>query len=136
MNKYRDIINLPHHEPTTRPRMSRQNRAAQFSAFAALDGYEEEIDETARLTDKKRELSEDGIAAINESLQTIMSMYPERPCAAVTYFVPDSRKSGGAYACKTGFVKQIDEGTRRLVFADDTAVPIEDIRKLELLHQI
>ena len=136
MNKYRDIINLPHHEPTTRPRMSRQNRAAQFSAFAALDGYDEEIDETARLTDEKRELSEDGSAAINESLQTIMSMYPERPCAAVMYFVPDSRKSGGEYVCKTGFVKQIDEETRRLVFADDTAVPIEDIRKLELLHQI
>jgi len=41
-----------------RPRMPMANRAAQFSPFAALTGFGEAIDETARLTDRRIELSE------------------------------------------------------------------------------
>ena len=47
-NKYEDIINMPHHVSVKHPQMSRHDRAAQFSPFAALTGYEEAIDETAR----------------------------------------------------------------------------------------
>lgn len=38
--KYEDIINLPHHVSKTRPQMSMLERAAQFSPFAALNGYD------------------------------------------------------------------------------------------------
>ena len=53
--EYDDIVDLPHHVSSTRPQMSMQDRAAQFSPFAALTGYDAAISETARLTDKKIE---------------------------------------------------------------------------------
>ena len=58
MNDYNDIINLPHHESTSHPRMSAIDRAAQFSPFAALTGHKAAIRETARLTDGRTELDE------------------------------------------------------------------------------
>ena len=52
-DEYRDIINLPHHVSSKRPQMSMLDRAAQFSPFAALTGYDDAIHETGRLTDKR-----------------------------------------------------------------------------------
>lgn len=49
--KYKDMLRLPHPVSATHPRMSLQDRAAQFSPFAALTGYEDALKETARLTD-------------------------------------------------------------------------------------
>ena len=43
MNDYSDIINLPHHVSNKHNHMSMSERAAQFSPFAALTGYEEAI---------------------------------------------------------------------------------------------
>lgn len=56
MGAYDDIINLPHHISERHPPMPIKDRAAQFSPFAALTGYESEVKEAARLTDKKIEL--------------------------------------------------------------------------------
>ena len=66
--KYDDIINLPHHVSLTHPHMSRLDRAAQFSPFAALTGYDAAIKETARLTDKKVELGEYELEELNRTL--------------------------------------------------------------------
>ena len=57
--KYKDMLRLPHPVSATHPRMSLQDRAAQFSPFAALTGYEDALKETARLTDHFVELDED-----------------------------------------------------------------------------
>ena len=46
MDHYEDIISLPHHISKKHPRMSTLDRAAQFSPFAALTGYEDAIEET------------------------------------------------------------------------------------------
>ena len=56
---YKDIINLPHHVSSKRPQMPMLDRAAQFSPFAALTGYDDAIHETGRLTDEKIDLSEE-----------------------------------------------------------------------------
>lgn len=56
--KYDDIIDLPHHVSKVHPRMSRENRAAQFSPFAALTGYEEALEEIERLTEQRMILTE------------------------------------------------------------------------------
>ena len=53
MGKYDDIIHLPHHVSDHRAPMSMLDRAAQFSPFAALTGYDAVIAETGRLTDTK-----------------------------------------------------------------------------------
>ena len=45
---YRDIIDLPHHTSSRHPRMAEEMRAAQFAPFAALTGYEESIQKTAK----------------------------------------------------------------------------------------
>ena len=49
MSNYEDIIGLPHPVSKKHPPMSISDRAAQFSPFAALTGFEEEIDEAARI---------------------------------------------------------------------------------------
>ena len=67
--KYDDIINLPHPTSKRHPRMSMIDRAAQFSAFAALTGYDAAIKETARTTDTQIELSEDECEQINLPIQ-------------------------------------------------------------------
>ena len=95
MGKYDDIINLPHYVSQVRPRMSRMARAAQFAPFAALTGYDDEIKETARLTDSRAELDEYVIAVINGKLLALKEKITEQPEAEITYFVADSKKSGG-----------------------------------------
>ena len=125
-NPYEDIINLPHPTLEKHPRMSMIERAAQFSPFAALTGYEDAIDETARLTDSKIELSEDEKAALDQKLR-IIAEDPTDIETTITYFVPDARKAGGAYEVVAGPVKKIDSVERIVAMADGTKIPIEDI---------
>lgn len=69
--EYGDIIHLPHHVSETRPGMALINRAAQFTPFAALTGYDTAIKETGRLTDERVELDEYMKADLNNKLQII-----------------------------------------------------------------
>lgn len=126
-NPYDDIINLPHHRSTSRPHMSAHNRAAQFSPFAALTGYDSAISETARLTDKKIELDEYSKSDLNERLCKIQDHIDEQPEVSITYFQPDKKKSGGAYITVTGCVKKIKKFEQALIMQDNTKVPINDI---------
>lgn len=124
MGKYDDMINLPRPEPT-RSRMGGLERAAQFAPFAALTGYDEAVGETARLVDEKIELSEDEREYLDEQTKKIREI-PEREIA-VTYFIADKRKSGGAYLTAHGFVKKIDEIERLLVLTSGERIPLDDI---------
>lgn len=131
MNGYRDMIGLPHTVSATRPQMPRHGRAAQFSPFAALTGYEDIIEESARLTDERPELSEERQFRINERLRLILENISERPEVTITYFAPDKRKSGGAYEAVTGFVRLIDECCGTVIFTDRKTVSIADIYDIE-----
>ena len=124
---YADIINLPHHELTTRRRMPRINRAASFSPFAALTGYDAKIKETGRMTDERIELDDSTVSELNDKLNFAVSKADEHPEITVTYFLPDKKKTGGAYITHTGVIKRIDEYERKVIFADKTAIPIDDI---------
>ena len=130
-NKYDDIINLPHHISPTRPQMSMIDRAAQFSPFAALTGYDAVIKETGRLTDNRIELLEDERAALDRKQQILYDHLSERPEVSVTYFVPDERKAGGSYITVTGIVKKLDDFQRTIVLEDGIIVPMDDILELE-----
>ena len=83
-NDYDDIINLPHHASSTRPRMSMIDRAAQFSPFAALTGYDAAIKETGRLTDEKIELDEEALNSLNMKFQILFERLDEQPDIAIT----------------------------------------------------
>lgn len=126
-NRYDDIINLRHYSSPARPRMSRMNRAAQFAPFAALTGYDAAVTEMARLTDNKHELSEDEKIILSEKLHILSENEQDRPIVKITYFLPDSRKSGGSYETVTGAVRRIDEGEMKVIFADGARIDIADI---------
>ena len=130
-HKNDDIINLPHHVSKKHPQMSLHDRAAQFSPFAALTGHKEAINETARLTDEKQILSEDVIAKLNEQLNLIKENIGTNQTVTITYFVPDDKKSGGAYISHTGVVKKIDEYNHTVILTDKTVIPIEQISEIQ-----
>lgn len=132
MGDYEDIINLPHHVSATRPQMSMMDRAAQFSPFAALTGYDAAIKETARLTDQKIELDDYEKEEINDKIQLIAEHIREDFEVVITYFQPDGKKAGGAYVDALGVVKKIDEYERMIVFQEGRKVPIDDILEIKL----
>ena len=132
-NPYEDIINLPHHVSRKRPQMSLRNRAAQFAPFAALIGYEEAIDETARSTDEQRDLMEDKADELNQRLQTIVAMLPAHPLVAIEYFIPDARKNGGQYRRVTGRVASLSSDSRILCMEKGPPIPLEAIIGITLL---
>ncbi len=130
-HEYDDIIDLPHHVSAERPHMPMTDRAAQFSPFAALTGYDAAILETARLTDEKRELSEGQKDAIGRQLAALQLRLKSYPAVTVTYFVPDSRKAGGAYRTVTGDAKKVDEHLGLLEMRSGLTIPFDDILSLE-----
>ena len=124
---YEDILHLPHHVSEKHPPMSRLDRAAQFSPFAALTGYEAAVEETARLTDQRIELDESEKAAIDQRLTLVLERLPDPIKVTITYFVPDKKKVGGAYVSVSGTVKKIDEYERTVILRNGTSIPIDDI---------
>lgn len=116
--QYDDIIHLPHHVSKIRPQMSMQDRAAQFSPFAALTGYDAAIKETGRLTVGKVEMDEEALSTLNTKFHILVDSMNDKPEVTFTYFKPDKRKAGGAYVEVTGMVKKIDDFERLIVMQD------------------
>ena len=138
-DKYDAIIDCPHYVSQRRPHMSMLDRAAQFSPFDALEGYSDEIDETARTTDERVELSEMQMDELNKKVNHLSELCAEAahgrlsgtevvlPTATVTFFVPDqetnrhSRKSGGAYVTYTGQVRSVDMIMGKITFQGENS---------------
>lgn len=132
MNEYDDIINLPRHISKERNSMSMHDRAAQFAPFAALTGYEDAIDETARLTDLKIILDDEEIKKINSKLVYIGEHLCEKIKVTVVYFKRDERKSGGEYVRFNGFIKNINEHEKLIVLDNGKRILIEDIYSISI----
>lgn len=126
---YEDIIDLPHHVSETRARMPMRERAAQFSPFAALSGYEEAVRESARLTREKIELGEDAKAALDGALRRAAAD-PEAE-VSVTYFVPDGKKPGGEYVTAVGRIRRIDPVSGALHLSGGERIDAEDILDID-----
>ena len=127
---YDDIIRLPHPTSRKHPRMSMEERAAQFAPFAALTGFGGVIRETGRLTDKQVELGESDQVELERVLTFLDSQEEEHPMIKVTYFLPDTYKEGGTYVTVTGHLKRIDQGEGALLLWEGVRVPIQDIRSV------
>ena len=126
MGKYDDILHLSYPFPSTRPRMNSTDRAAQFSPFAALTGFEAVIEESAI------ELDESAKTEVDQALRQLSEQIHTQPKATITYFQSDARKLGGAYLTVTGSVKKIDTYEMRLILTDDTCIPISAIVQIYL----
>lgn len=132
MESYEDVINFPHFEPKYHPRMDAYSRAAQFAPFKALIGYEDDIKETSRLTDKKIEISEDKKKQMNENLFFLKENIKEKWIVTLTYFVPDSKKEGGIYQEYEGIIKAINETNHTLIFTSGKKIQFDDVYQIHL----
>lgn len=123
-HRYDDLLELPHPQSPRHPRMDALSRAAQFSPFAALTGYDDQVREAARLTDRRTELSEGEREALDARLGLLQAHLSDtpRPVVSVRFFVPDERKAGGRYETVTGCVRRIDPVGRALVFYAENGV--------------
>ena len=127
---YEDILNAEAPTLTTRKPMPLSDRAAQFSPFAALTGYDDAVKETARLTDTEMERDEDLMALLNNKLNILIEKEYEYPEITVEYFLPDDKKSGGAYRQISGTFKKVDMAERNIVFASGEKIPIDYVYNL------
>ena len=130
-HQYDDIIALPHHVSERHPHMPLIDRAAQFSPFAALTGYEAAIVETARPTEAKRELSEEQKQIISSRLYELQNCISSVPRITVVFFQKDDRKSGGTYRTVSGPVKKVNDYLGVLEMADGLSIPFQDILSLD-----
>lgn len=135
MRNYDDIINLSRPQYHDLPPMSIHDRAAQFSPFAALVGYDAAVEETARLTDSRREMEEDEINELNRQLSELNKRLSERPKIRVTYFIRDRKKEGGRYASKIGNARTIDQAENRIIFTDGESVPVKDMYSVVFIEE-
>ena len=131
-DNYDDIKHLTRPQYDDLHSMSMSDRAAQFSPFAALVGYDDAVAETARLTDNRAVLTEDDIFELNVNLNRLLDSLDEQPEISVTYFVPDEKKSGGRYAEKVGTVRIYDSYANELVFTDGVWIAVADMARLEI----
>ena len=134
MGKYDDIIGLSRPVSATHPPMPRAERAAQFSSFAALSGYEDAVAESARLTETRAELGRDALDALDAALRVLSASAAERPEAEIRYFVPDEKKDGGRYETVRGRVKKIDAYAAQLVLTDGKRIPLGEILSIECVR--
>lgn len=133
-HKYDDIIHLSHHQSDKRIPMSAHDRAAQFAPFAALNGHEDAIAETARITAERTTLDEGMIAIINDIIFDISQHLSEKRVVSIHYFKSDHRKSGGAYLTDVGYIKKIDACARTLIMDSGMRIPMEEIQSIEYVE--
>lgn len=129
-SRYDDILHLPHHVSSKRSQMTMADRAAQFSPFAALTGYDAAIRETARLTDQKIELTEDALSALDNNYRALIDHSAAGQTVQITYFRPDEKKSGGAYISLLGTVKKVDTVQRLIYMENKTVIPMDNVLKI------
>ena len=131
--KYDDIINLPHHVSSRHPQMPMMNRAAQFSPFAALTGYDDAVRETARLTDEKIELDEYEKEELDRKIQWLGSHLDEHIPVSITYFQPDDRKAGGTYEEIIDTIRKINVYEHEILLTKGTKIPIMNILLMDFI---
>ncbi|MBR4727474.1 MAG: hypothetical protein IK080_06240 [Clostridia bacterium] len=128
--KYTQIIDLPHPVSVRRAQMSRRKRAAQFSPFAALTGYEDLIAETGRATAPAPVLDEAALEELDRKLACLCRLLPARPTVTVTVFCPDGRKSGGAYRTSCGVLAAIDLRAQALLLEGQLPIALKTVTDL------
>lgn len=131
MGKYDDLLDLPHPVSAAHPRMPLIDRAAQFSPFAALSGYEDELEEAARLTEAERAPGEAVLADLDARLRLLAAHVSEHPEITATYFVPDEKKDGGRYVTAAGRVKKVRAAEREIELTDGRRIAFERLLALE-----
>ena len=132
-NPYEAIIDHPHFVSKKYPPMPMEKRAAQFSPFKAMVGYDDEVEEESRFTESEIYMDENRLEELDERMRTVAEKVAagERPAVTITHFVPDDRKEGGEYVVTEVRVRRIDEITGVLVLTDGRRIEISRITEVE-----
>ncbi|MBQ9111391.1 MAG: hypothetical protein IJY06_08530 [Oscillospiraceae bacterium] len=131
--RYRHIIDHPHHISPTRRRMSNYERAAQFGSFKALTGFEDGIEESARYVEKRQELTEMQLNALDAAFQKLSGL--DLPLITVTHFIPDAKKTGGSYVRYTGHFRFLDMGEQKMKFAEEMEISLDAVMNVEFAEE-
>ena len=99
---------------------SKEERARQFLPFNALTGYYQMILEKQRVSEPKKELSEDEAAALSDKLKSLR----RNDLVTVTFYDKD------AYITKTGMITNIDFTFQTLTVVK-TKIAFQDILDVE-----
>ena len=133
-HKYDDIIHLSRPRSGRRAEMSNYDRAAQFSPFAALTGFDAAIEETGRLTDRRMELDEGGKQLLDEQMRAVLEVIHSQPKVEILWFQYDERKAGGSYVRTTGHVKKVDDYSRNILLTDGRSIPLGEIFSIVIVQ--
>ena len=133
IERYSDIIDLPHHQSSRRPHMTIHNRAAQFAPFAALTGYDSMVRNTADLLllDKRIHIDDDWKTLLENNLQSILEN-PNQP-VKITYFDEHATELGGAYVEYEGTLQKLKKLPPRIIFPDGKEIKVENIIDMQIL---
>ena len=126
MENYNDIIHLSRPK-SKHPCMSLHQRSAQFAPFAALTGYEGQVKETARLTDKRIEIDEELKQMLDMKIQIIKENFDNKPELEITYFIPDDKKDGGRYETIIDNISKIDNYNEKIIMKNGIKIDIKEI---------
>ena len=126
-----EMLYMPHPVSRKHPQMSRYDRAAQFSPFAALTGHDAAVREAARVTEEKVELDESEKEQMNQILAELLEKYQGHPPVSLMCFCPDQHKSGGEYRTIKGKIKKIDHTRQKIYLEDQESIGLEQIVKIE-----
>ena len=132
MNDYSDIININYNGPKNHPRMTIQNRAAQFASFKALSGYDDNLKEARRIVDSKIVLSEDKQELLDRNLKDILKNMSKK--VKITYFIKDLKKKGGYYKTIEANLKKVDFISKEIVSMNNNIIKIDDILDINLIE--
>lgn len=130
-HSYEDILGHSYPFSLKHPRMPLQDRAAQFSPFAALTTYEAAIREEERLTEEWIELTEEEKVFLDQKLFILAENRETEPEIGVVYFRKDEHKAGGSYICEKGCFRKTDPAGKKLYFTDGRYFLLQDIREIE-----
>lgn len=133
-HKYDDIIHLSRPRSERRAQMNNYDRAAQFSPFAALTGFDAAIEETGRLTDHRIELDEGGKQLLDEQMRAILDVIHTQPKVEIIWFRYDERKAGGSYVTTTGRMKKVDHYNQKILLTDGQTIPLGEVFSVILLQ--
>ncbi len=131
MNKYDNIINLPHHVSKYRTNLSSSQRASQFAPFSALTGYGDAIKEKEKILVDKIILEDDEKELINECLQKLSNDIKNNPYVTVTYFVKDKLTDKGNYLTISGNLKKIDIINKWIILTSNIKIKLDNIIKIK-----
>jgi len=129
---YDDIISLERPPSPGHPPLSRESRAAQFSPFAALTGFEDAIDEAARWTDSRLDPGEEDVKRLNRQLRLLKEKEAEHPFVRLTCFQADEKKDGGRYAVLSARLKRVREDEGRLLLDTGQWISFSDLTEAEI----